>query len=52
MDVNKYLCINEPGYKSRRNYDESNFNFLLKHKLDYFKNSFFIIGRRICGIVF
>ena len=42
MDVNKYLCTYESGYKSRRNYDESNFNFLLKHKLDYLKNSFFI----------
>jgi hypothetical protein len=32
----------EPGYKSRRNYDENNFNFLINHKQDYFRNSFFI----------
>jgi hypothetical protein len=42
MDVNKYLCTYEPGYKSQRNYGENNFNFLLRHKQDYFKISFFI----------
>ena len=42
MDINKYLCIYEPGYKSRRYYDVNNFNFLLKHKQNYFKNLFFV----------
>ena len=51
MDVNKYLCTYESGYKSRRNYDESNFNFLLKHKLDYFKNSFFIRSANLWNIL-
>ena len=41
MDINNYLCTYEPGYKSR-NYDENNFNFLTKHKQQYFRNSFFI----------
>ena len=41
MDVNNYSCTFEPGYKSRRNYDENNFNFLINHKQDYFKELFF-----------
>ena len=31
----------KPGYKSR-NYDENNYNLILKHRQDYFRNSFFI----------
>jgi hypothetical protein len=42
MDVNNYLCTFEPGYKSRRNYDENNLNSLINHKHDYFRNFFFI----------
>ena len=42
MDINKHLCSYEPDYKSRRNYDVNNFNFLLKHKQNYFKNLFFV----------
>jgi hypothetical protein len=42
MDVNNYLCTFEPGYKSRRNYDENNLNSLINHKQDYFRNFFFI----------
>ena len=44
MDINKYLLIStyEPGYKSRRNYNVNNFHFVLKHKQNYFKNSFFV----------
>ena len=30
----------EPGYKSR-NYDVNNYNLIIKHKQDYFRNSFF-----------
>jgi hypothetical protein len=30
MDVNKYICTYNPGYKSR-NYDENNFHFIIKH---------------------
>ena len=42
MDINKYLSTYEPGYKSRRNYNVNNFHFVLKHKQNYFKNSFFV----------
>ena len=41
MDVNKYICTYNPGYKSR-NYDENNFHFIIKHNQDCFKNSYFI----------
>ena len=40
-DVNKYICTFEPGYQSR-NYDKNNYNLIIKHKQDYFRNSFFI----------
>ena len=40
-DVNNYIYIFEPGYQSI-NYDKNNYNFLIKHKQDYFRNSFFI----------
>ena len=42
MDINKYLSTYEPGYKSRRNYNVNDFHFVLKHKQNYFKNSFFV----------
>ena len=42
MDINKYLSIHEPGYKSRSNYNVNNFHFVLKHKQNYFKNLFFV----------
>ena len=38
---NKYICTFEPGYQSR-NYDKNNYNLIIKHKQDYFRNSFFI----------
>ena len=41
MDVNNYLCSYEPGFRSR-NYNENNIYFLLKHKQQYFRNSFFV----------
>jgi hypothetical protein len=41
MDVNNDLYSYEPGFRSR-NYNENNFYFLLKHKQQYFRNSFFV----------
>jgi hypothetical protein len=41
MDVNNFLCSYEPGFRSR-NYNENNDYFLLKHKQQYFRNSFFV----------
>ena len=40
-DVNHFIHTYEPGYKSR-NYDVNNHNLIIKHKQDYFRNSFFI----------
>jgi hypothetical protein len=40
MDVNNFLLY-EPGFRSR-NYNENNYYFLLKHKQQYFRNSFFV----------
>ena len=40
-DVNNFINTYKPGYKSR-NYDENNYNLILKHRQDYFRNSFFI----------
>ena len=40
-DVNNLINTFEPGYKSR-NYDENNYNLILTHRQDYFRNSFFI----------
>jgi hypothetical protein len=43
MDVNNFLCLYEPSYGFRsRNYNENNYYFLLKHKQQYFRNSFFV----------
>ena len=47
MNINKYLCTYKPSYKSRRNYDVNNFNFLLKHKQNYFENSFFVCSANL-----
>ena len=41
MDVNNFINTYEPGYKSK-NYDENNYNIIIKHRQDYFRNSFFI----------
>ena len=41
MDVNNFLCSYEPGFRSR-NYNKNNYYFLLKHKQQYFRNSFFV----------
>jgi hypothetical protein len=41
MDVNNFLCSYEPGFRSP-NYNENNYYFLLKHKQQYFRNSFFV----------
>ena len=41
MDVNSFINTYEPGYKSR-NYDENNYHLIIKHRQDYFRNSFFI----------
>ena len=40
-DVNNFINSCKPGYKSK-NYDENNYNIIIKHKQDYFRNSFFI----------
>ena len=37
-DVNHSIHTYEPGYKSR-NYDVNNYNLIIKHKKDYFRNS-------------
>ena len=41
MDINKYICTYNPNYQSR-NYDENNFKIIIKHKQDYFQNSYFV----------
>ena len=41
MDVNNFIYTYEPGYKLR-NYDKNNYNLIIKHKQNYFRNSFFI----------
>ena len=45
MDINKYLCTYEPGYKSRRNYNLNNFHFAFKHRQNYSNNSFLLVRR-------
>ena len=41
MDINKYICSYNPSYQSR-NYDENNFYIMIRHKQDYFQNSYFV----------
>ena len=41
MDINKYIYTYNPSYQSR-NYDENNFNIIIRHKQDYFQNSYFV----------
>ena len=41
MDINKYIHTCNPTYQSR-NYDENNFNIMIRHKQDYFQNSYFV----------
>ena len=41
MDINKYICTYNSSYQSR-NYDENNFNIMIRHKQDYFQNSYFV----------
>ena len=41
MDINKYMYTYNPSYQSR-NYDEINFNIIIRHKQDYFQNSYFV----------
>ena len=36
-----YIYTFEPGHQTR-NYDKNNCNLIIKHKQDYFRNSFFI----------
>ena len=40
-DVNNHIYTFEPGHQTR-NYDKNNYNLIIKHKQDYFRNSFFI----------
>ena len=46
MDINKYICTYNPGYKSR-NYDENNFHLIIEHDQDCFKNSYFIRSAKL-----
>ena len=41
LGSNNLLCSYEPRFRSR-NYNEYNLYFLLKHKQQYFRNSFFV----------
>jgi hypothetical protein len=53
MDVNKYLCTYESGYKSRRNYDESSLTSIFSWSVNEITLKIrSLLGRRICGIVF
>ncbi len=40
-DINKFLTVFEPGYRTR-NYDINNYNLIIKHKQDYYRKSYFI----------
>ena len=42
MDLTKYICTFNPGYKSR-NYDENDFHLIIKHNQDYIRKFFFLI---------
>ena len=46
MDLTKYICTFNPGYKSR-NYDENDFHLIIKHNQDYFRKSYFIRSARL-----
>ena len=46
MDINKYICTYNPSYQSR-NYDENNFNIIIRHKQDYFQNSYFVRSAKL-----
>lgn len=41
MDINKYICTYIPSYQSRE-YDENNFNIIIRDKEDYFQNCYFV----------
>ena len=46
MDINKYISTYNPRYQSR-NYDENNFNIIIRHKQEYFQNSYFVRTAKI-----
>jgi hypothetical protein len=46
MDLTKYICTFNPGYKSR-NYDENDFHLIIKHNQDYFRKSYFIRSAKL-----
>ena len=46
MDINKYMCTYNPGYKSR-NYDQNNFHLIIKHNQEYYINSYFIRSAKL-----
>ncbi len=46
MDLTKYICTFNPGYKSR-NYDENYFHLIIKHNQDYFRKSYFIRSAKL-----
>ena len=41
MDINKYIRTYNPGHQSR-NFEENNFNIIIRHKQDYFQCSYFV----------
>ena len=46
MDLTKYICTFNRGYKSR-NYDENDFHLIIKHNQDYFRKSYFIRSAKL-----
>ncbi len=51
MDLPKYICTFNPGYKSR-NYDENDFHLIIKRNHDYFRKSYLIRSKKLCKTVF
>ena len=45
-DIKKLLCTFESRYRTR-NFDPNNFHFTLKHKQDYYRNSYFITSAEL-----
>ena len=50
-DINNFINTYNPGYKFR-NYDLNNYNIIIKHKQDYFRNSISSSGQLNFGTLY
>ena len=46
LDITKYICTFNPGYKSR-NYDKNDFHLIIKHNQNYFRESYFVRSAKL-----